>query len=1188
MFLAGHFSANRALAADYSTRRCRPWTSSRSRTDFQNTIVFSQGCHSGYGIVDADGIEDVTDPLDWAQAFARKRATLIAGTGYQYGDTDLIEYSEAIYENFVDAAPDGRRPGRRRPGADRRQEGLPRRRRRSWRHRHQVAARVVTLYGLPMLSVNLPHGRGSTTTPPETVDTAPVTGGTGPALGLRAAPLTIPAAGLTLRTKGLTGIDGAADVTATWYDGPDGTTTKPFEPALPVISKEVRVSTGTSVPGEVLRGVGFRGGEYTDFPGIVPLSGAPATELRTSHSAFGSPTFYPVQVATPNYFDAFHTGGATRLLVTPVQHRSEGLDVDTSTLRLYDNVDVSLFYSAERGAVAGTSSPSILDVTASIGNSVDFDVHVVGDPAAGIKGVWVTYTGFDNLWRSVDLALDPADATHWTGEVEVPSGHDPSEIQYVVQAVNGVGMVTLDSNDGALYQIASTPTTPPTNATTITLDAPATGVFGSTVEVTATLAGASPLNGQIVLFTLDGLTRVGTTNGGLAEASYQLDLVPGPHTVTAAFLGDANDLPSQDSDTINVTKAPTALALTGPASGAPGAVSGIVATLTSGGEALGQRTVAFTVSDTANPANAFSRTVQTDNAGSAPLGAVSLPPGNYTVNAYFGSTVTLLPSSTQLNLTDDAYQADSDDTTYQVLSTTPTFTFDVLPDVAFSLTPFSVAGAVHTNSPGVVSFALGSGSVGCTVSGVGLVTTTGTATGAQSCIIAATLAPGGGYVGAGPISRSFHITKGNQVITFASLPTRTYGDPPFTVAASASSGLAVTFTASGKCSIVGTTVTISGAGTCTVTAAQAGNANWNPAANVPRTFTIDKAPATLAFTSTAPTAAVYGDSYTPTVSKGASGVAVTLAASGQCSLASGKVTMTKSGSCTVTASQVASANYLAGSKTQTFNVGKKGATLGYTGNLFWSAGSGTTANVTFTGKVTPASGGTISVGKATVDFLLFKSGNFTSTPDDHCLGTVNSSGVGTCTKTLGLDNWSVVMTIPGANEYFTAPNADAVQLTVYQVVKGSYATGAGSIVDPSYLDLPVKVAPAPKNHGVFGFAVSYKSGTTPQGVAVYAFRGIDGFDYVFTTTSWSGGGLSFGTGTASFSAKCSVTVLNPATHKPVRGKGGTNYTCRFDVTDAATDKLAFSAWTPGGALYHQAGTVGAQIPLASGGIITKK
>ena len=86
-------------AADYTTDVTSAELAN-STTDFTNTIVFSQGCHSGYNLVDVDGIPQVSDTLDWAQAFAQKGATLIAGTGYQYGDSDLVAYSEAIYANF--------------------------------------------------------------------------------------------------------------------------------------------------------------------------------------------------------------------------------------------------------------------------------------------------------------------------------------------------------------------------------------------------------------------------------------------------------------------------------------------------------------------------------------------------------------------------------------------------------------------------------------------------------------------------------------------------------------------------------------------------------------------------------------------------------------------------------------------------------------------------------------------------------------------------------------------------------------------------------------------------------------------------------------------------------------------------------------------------------------------------------
>ena len=83
----------------------------------------------------------------------------------------------------------------------------------------------------------------------------------------------------------------AAQVDATYYSGPDGVVTNPAEPALPLISKDV------TVPGKVLRGVGFRGGTYTDST-ILPLTGAETTELRGVHAPFVSPVFFPMRLAT--------------------------------------------------------------------------------------------------------------------------------------------------------------------------------------------------------------------------------------------------------------------------------------------------------------------------------------------------------------------------------------------------------------------------------------------------------------------------------------------------------------------------------------------------------------------------------------------------------------------------------------------------------------------------------------------------------------------------------------------------------------------------------------------------------------------------------------------------------------------------------------------------------------------------
>lgn len=89
---------------------------------------------------------------------------------------------------------------------------------------------------------------------------------------------------------------------------------------------------------------------------------------------------------------------------------------------------------------------------------------------------------------------------------------------------------------------------------------------------------------------------------------------------------------------------------------------------------------------------------------------------------------------------------------------------------------------------------------------------------------------------------AFTLAKGSQAIAFPALAGRRVGDAPFVLAATASSSLLVTFTASGPCSVTGATVRLTGAGTCTITARQAGDASYEAAAPVARSFTITAPP----------------------------------------------------------------------------------------------------------------------------------------------------------------------------------------------------------------------------------------------------------------------------------------------------------------------------------------------------------
>ena len=93
------------------------------------------------------------------------------------------------------------------------------------------------------------------------------------------------------------------------------------------------------------------------------------------------------------------------------------------------------------------------------------------------------------------------------------------------------------------------------------------------------------------------------------------------------------------------------------------------------------------------------------------------------------------------------------------------------------------------------------------------------------------------------------IAKASQTINFGALANKVFKDPPFTISATATSGMPVTFRViSGPAYLSGAggdTVNITGAGTVKIRATQLGDGNYNAAPYVDRTFIVDKATVTL-------------------------------------------------------------------------------------------------------------------------------------------------------------------------------------------------------------------------------------------------------------------------------------------------------------------------------------------------------
>ncbi|HET7760074.1 MAG TPA: carboxypeptidase-like regulatory domain-containing protein [Gaiellaceae bacterium] len=147
-----------------------------------------------------------------------------------------------------------------------------------------------------------------------------------------------------------------------------------------------------------------------------------------------------------------------------------------------------------------------------------------------------------------------------------------------------------------------------------------------------------------------------------------------------------------------------------------------------------------------------------------------------------------------------------------------------------------------------------SSSGACSNSGDTFTMTSGTGT----CSVEYDQAGDANYNAAPQVGETTTAQKAGQTIAFAPLPDRTVGDPDFTVGATASSGLAVSFAASGQCTVSGTTVHLTGAGSCTITASQGGDSNYAAASDVPRTFQINPAQSASQITDTTATCQQFG------------------------------------------------------------------------------------------------------------------------------------------------------------------------------------------------------------------------------------------------------------------------------------------------------------------------------------------
>ena len=248
------------------------------------------------------------------------------------------------------------------------------------------------------------------------------------------------------------------------------------------------------------------------------------------------------------------------------------------------------------------------------------------------------------------------------------------------------------------------------------------------------------------------------------------------------------------------------------ASATYGGTTTLSATL-SGGAAVAGKPIAFSVNGSA------AGTASTDAAGVATLAGVdvsSLDAGTFPIAASFAGDAGLTAAGASNTLT--------------IAKGAQAIAFGPLPDRVATDPPFTVS-ATGGGSGNPVTFS--TSSTACSVSG-----TTVTLLSAGSCAIDADQAGSTNYEAAPRVTRTFTVSAAGQTITFAPIPPHTLGDADFTVAPTASSGLPVSLTAAGSCTVSGDVVHLTGVGLCALTATQGGSAQYAAAPPVARSFPV--------------------------------------------------------------------------------------------------------------------------------------------------------------------------------------------------------------------------------------------------------------------------------------------------------------------------------------------------------------
>jgi sugar lactone lactonase YvrE len=354
-------------------------------------------------------------------------------------------------------------------------------------------------------------------------------------------------------------------------------------------------------------------------------------------------------------------------------------------------------------------------------------------------------------------------------------------------------------------------------------------------------------------------------------------------------------------------------------------------------------------------------------------------------------------------------------------------------------------------------------------------------------------------------------------LSFAAIGSKTYGDAPFAVSATSASSGAVTYTVtSGPATVSGNTVTITGAGTVTLSASQAADGIYS-SATAATSFTVAKANVTLSF-ATIPQK-TYGDAPFTVSATSASDGAVTYSVNtGPATVSGDTVTINGIGRVLLVANQEATANYNSGFVVMGLDVLAATPTLAFAAiptktygdaPFAVSATSNSTAAITYSVVSGPATiaGNVVTItgaGTVTLGASQAASGNYaagtvtTAVVVDKAVARVTYSGLGSTytgspvtVTAISPSTGAITLTVTSgpataSGNTFTINGAGTIRLTQNVAGDANYIGSIGSVAFfllPATPTLSFAAIPG-KAYGDAPFAVSATSAS--DGAVTYS------------------------------------------------------------------------------------------------------